>query len=164
LDCAFCAIVRGDDRETPMLATAEHWVAFFPLAPATTGHTLVVPREHVVDLWHASRPLVDALGWAAVELGRAVKAALRPDGMNLITSAGGAAEQTVYHLHLHIVPRWHSDNFGTLWPDKHLSPGIDLSLAGKIRHALQSTRGDATNVVTMDYPDPPREAPRQSQQ
>ncbi len=136
-----------------MVATGDDWVAFFPLAPATTGHTLIVPREHVIDLWHARQSLVYALGWAAVEVGRAVQAALRPDGMNLITSAGSAAEQTVYHLHLHIVPRWHADDFGTIWPEKHLSPGIDRSLEDKIRQALQLTRGDATSGLRTDHPD-----------
>jgi histidine triad (HIT) family protein len=59
---------------------------------------------------------------AAVRVGRIVRRALSPEGLNLITSAGEVAEQSVFHLHLHVVPRWRSDRFGALWPPKGLVP------------------------------------------
>jgi histidine triad (HIT) family protein len=92
------------------------WVAFFPLEPATPGHTLIIPREHVSDLWAASPELAAELMRAAVQVGRAIQEALAPEGMNLITSAGTVAEQTIFHLHLHVVPRWKRDGFGAIWP------------------------------------------------
>jgi histidine triad (HIT) family protein len=52
----------------------------------------------------------------ALHLAQAIRSALNPDGLNLITSAGAAASQTVYHLHLHLVPRWHHDSIGNIWP------------------------------------------------
>lgn len=116
-DCAFCAIAQGESPDTIMVWEADDWVAFFPLGPATPGHTLIVPRDHVVDLWEVSPPLDTELIAASIQLGHAVRAALKPQGMNLITSSGHAAEQTVFHLHLHIVPRWHDDAFGRIWPE-----------------------------------------------
>lgn len=53
---------------------------------------------------------------AVVKLGQAIMEALRPEGMNLISSAGEAASQTVFHLHLHLVPRWEGDRIGDIWP------------------------------------------------
>jgi histidine triad (HIT) family protein len=99
-----------------VVCQGESWIAFFPIAPATPGHTLVIPREHVRDLWSADVDTGRDLMAAAMKVGRAIEDALEPDGLNLITSAGGAAEQTVPHLHLHVVPRWNDDGFGDIWP------------------------------------------------
>lgn len=90
--------------------------ALLTLEPATPGHTLVIPRTHVVDLWNAEPRLASDLMDGVIRVGRAIDVALKPDGMNLITSAGSAADQTVFHLHLHVVPRWRRDEFGAIWP------------------------------------------------
>lgn len=124
-DCEFCSIARGDDPSAEVVCAGESWVAFFPLHPATLGHTLVIPRSHVADLWKLEPPLGDHLMAASIHMGRAIQAALAPEGMNLITSAGEIAEQTVFHLHLHLVPRWPDDGFGGIWP----SSGVDDALA-----------------------------------
>ena len=55
---------------------------------------------------------------ATLKVGHAIQNAIAPNGMNLITSAGAAAEQTVFHLHLHVVPRWRGDGFGAIWPNE----------------------------------------------
>lgn len=88
-NCAFCAIARGENRFTEVICESGDWVAFFPLNPATPGHTLVIPRFHVTDLW-AMEPYMGAeLMTALIELGRAICSSLAPEGMNLITSSGG---------------------------------------------------------------------------
>jgi histidine triad (HIT) family protein len=114
--CDFCAIAQGKNRSVDIVCEEAEWLAFFPLDPATPGHTLVVPRGHVEDLWDVSPALGSELMRAVIEVGRAIGVALAPEGMNLITSAGSAAEQTVFHLHLHVVPRWQRDGFGRIWP------------------------------------------------
>jgi histidine triad (HIT) family protein len=114
------------------------WIAFFPLDPATPGHTLVIPRSHVRDLWEADAALAAELTHAVIRVGRAIEAALMPEGMNLITSAGSAAEQTVFHLHLHVVPRWHRDGFGPIWPLEHRYEDAALEhVADRIREACE---------------------------
>ena len=95
-DCDFCAIARGDDRSVELVCEDTNWVAFFPLDPATPGHTLVIPRLHVEHLWRADPALASELMQAVVRVGRAIEFALQPEGMNLITSAGSAAEQTIF--------------------------------------------------------------------
>jgi histidine triad (HIT) family protein len=127
-DCAFCAIVAGEDQSVEIVCSAPSWIAFFPTAPATPGHTLVIPRAHVRDLWSAEPSLRVELIEAVSKVGSAVKDAVQPEGMNLITSAGEAAEQTVFHLHLHVVPRWADDRLD-IWPPKH-------SMAKELKHDL----------------------------
>ena len=114
---AYSAISRAVEiRQSMLCARTEDWIAFFPLNPATPGHTLVIPREHVADLWQVEPPLSNELMTAVIRVGHAIDQALKPEGMNLITSAGQTAEQTVFHLHLHVVPRWRRDGFGRIWP------------------------------------------------
>jgi histidine triad (HIT) family protein len=137
-DCPFCEIIHGNDPEAEVIAEGTDWVAFLPLHPATLGHVLIVPRAHVRDFWHVDGGTASSLSAAALRVGRALDAELRPDGMNLITSAGAAADQTVFHAHMHLVPRWHSDNMGPLWPSKDLSPrGPDREVARRLRRAAR---------------------------
>ena len=114
--CDFCAIARGEDRSVEVVCQGDSWMAFFPLEPATPGHTLVIPRGHVSNLWEAPTQLVAELMTGVGHVGAAIESAIHPEGMNLITSAGKAAEQSVFHLHLHVVPRWAKDGFGRIWP------------------------------------------------
>src|SRR5689334_8214617 len=87
-DCPFCRIARGEDPSVEIICQAEDWVAFFPTDPATRGHTLVIPRLHVPDLWSVPPELGASLMEAVIRVGHAIENALAPDGMNLITSSG----------------------------------------------------------------------------
>lgn len=137
LDCPFCGIIRGDDRSAEILVDADEWLAFFPRTPATPGHTLVVPRRHVPDFWALDRSLAAVLATACIQVGRGVQDALEPGGMNLITSRGAAAEQTVPHVHLHILPRWEDDPVDAIWPPKRAIDSARMAgLAMEIRRAL----------------------------
>jgi histidine triad (HIT) family protein len=114
-DCEFCRIVscKEDARE---VLRADTVIAFFPLKPAILGHTLLVPRVHVQDIWHLDCELAEELARWTLDLAEAVRRALKPDGLSVIQSNGAAATQTVMHLHIHIVPRWEGDNIGRIWP------------------------------------------------
>jgi len=140
-DCDFCAIARGDDRSVEVVCEARNWIAFFPLDPATPGHTLLIPRKHVTDLWDAGPDLDADLMRAVVRVGTAIRTALNPEGTNVITSSGEAAEQTVFHLHMHIVPRWRKDGFGRIWPVEGKFEDAALAeAAGRIRQACGEQR------------------------
>lgn len=138
--CDFCAIARGQDDSVEIVCQADEWVAFFPLDPATPGHTLVIPRTHVADLWQVEPSLAAELIDAVIRVGRAIDSSLKPEGMNLITSAGVAAEQTVFHLHLHVVPRWRRDGFGAIWPPPKKYTDTQLeNVADRIRAACATS-------------------------
>jgi histidine triad (HIT) family protein len=135
-ECPFCRIADGLEQ-AELVCERASWLAFFPPQPATPGHTLIIPRAHVADLWSADPELAHALVDAAIEVGRAVDRAVSPEGMNLISSAGEAAEQTVFHLHLHIVPRWRADELD-IWPPKTpMQTKLKEDLAAAIRAACR---------------------------
>jgi histidine triad (HIT) family protein len=135
-NCDFCWIAEGLDTTAEIVGEGESWVAFFPLHPATPGHTLIIPRTHVPDLWSVALPIGDDLIRAAIQVGNAIEVALEPEGMNLITSAGKTAEQSVFHLHLHVVPRWQKDGFGHIWPTGTTYEDTELEdVAERIRRA-----------------------------
>lgn len=107
--CIFCAIAR---YEAPAEFVAE-WpdaVAFRPLGPVTAGHVLVVPRTHVVDF--IEDPAVSA---ATMRRAAQLAGTLMYGAVNLITSQGRAATQSVFHLHIHLVPRRKDDGLALPW-------------------------------------------------
>jgi histidine triad (HIT) family protein len=134
--CPFCA--AGGAPTTSLIYETAEVLALIPLQPVALGHMLVIPRRHIPDLWDldpaSAAPLTDAV----LRLGHAIRRGLGPDGLNVITSTGAAAGQTVRHLHVHLVPRWEGDAFGDLWPrpSPPLSPHAVQEAAAAIRSAL----------------------------
>jgi histidine triad (HIT) family protein len=114
-DCDFCEIVSCKEGAREVLRT-DTVIAFFPLEPAILGHTLLIPRVHVRDIWHLDRELAEELARWTLDLAEAVRRVMKPEGLNVIQSNGAAATQTVMHLHIHVVPRWKGDNIGRMWP------------------------------------------------
>lgn len=115
-DCPFCEISAHESDETREVFRTDTVIAFFPTEPATLGHTLLIPRSHVQDIWDVDEALAADLARWTVVLAGAIKRAMLPDGLNVIQSNGSAATQTVMHLHLHVVPRWENDAVGRIWP------------------------------------------------
>lgn len=139
--CVFCDIVAGTG--SARIVYEDEWtVAFLPLYPAAVGHTLLVPRAHVRDLWELGAADAHRLTTALLRLAPALRRALSPDGLNVVNSAGAAATQTVFHLHVHLVPRWHGDAFGPLWPGRSQRPAQrDEGVAELIRAEVAGTAG-----------------------
>lgn len=139
-DCDFCDIVSRQEDAREILRT-DQVVAFFPLEPATLGHTMIIPRRHLPDIWHLDAPTAAVLATSTLNVAHAVRAALTPDGMNIIQSNGQAATQTVPHLHIHVVPRWHDDRMGRIWPEDTDFSGVEMNQAqAAIRSALKQAR------------------------
>jgi histidine triad (HIT) family protein len=135
-DCAFCEIVAGR-APARVVYESDGAVAFFPDLPAVRGHTLVVPKSHVRDFLHATAEQAAAVSDACAAVGRALEVELAPQGMNLVTSAGEAATQTVLHLHVHVLPRWDGDALGDFWPDVPATAGAELDeLAEALRQSF----------------------------
>ncbi len=117
--CPFCAIVAGHASAEGLIRWEDDVVAFTPLHPVTLGHILVAPAIHVTDFM--TDPAVSARVMAvASEMARSVAAAFEAEGVNLITSAGEAATQSVFHLHVHIVPRRAGDGLQLPWTGQRL--------------------------------------------
>jgi histidine triad (HIT) family protein len=114
-DCEFCEIIAREEDAREVLRTPLA-IAFFPTEPATLGHTLLIPRDHISTVWDLDPELAAELGRRTVELAVAIREATQPEGLNVIQSNGTVATQTVPHLHVHIVPRWEDDGVGRIWP------------------------------------------------
>lgn len=115
-ECVFCEIVAGRAPAT----IVRRWpdaIAIRPLAPVTEGHVLVIPRTHVRDVGEA--PAVSASTMA-----RAAELAAKLPAVNVITSRGTAATQTVFHLHLHVVPRRPGDGLPLPWTPQQERKGV----------------------------------------
>lgn len=133
-DCIFCAIVA---RRAPgwIVYEDEHAVAFMDINPATEGHTLVVPRAHIRDLWEIGEEAAAEVMRAAVRVAGHIREALTPDGINLMHATGAAAFQTVFHFHLHLVPRTWKDPIKLPWVPRPGNRTIIAGIAERIRHA-----------------------------
>lgn len=125
-DCPFCEIVDREDPDAREVYRDEFTVAFFPTEPAVLGHTMVIPRQHMPDIWQLDETTAERLSVTTLRIARAIQQSLRPDGLNVIQSNGAAASQSVMHLHIHLVPRRTNDRIGRIWP-----PESDFSEAQK---------------------------------
>jgi histidine triad (HIT) family protein len=113
-DCLFCKIIAGEIPSTRVYED-ERTVAFMDINPATRGHLLVVPREHTRDLQTISPEDLAAVAHAAQKLAKIVPDRLGADGVNLLNSCGRAAWQTVFHFHVHVIPRYATDPLRLPW-------------------------------------------------
>lgn len=115
LPCVFCAIVAGTEPATVIRSWPDA-IAIVPLAPVTAGHWIVIPTACVAD--YTTDPVV-----TAATVARAAQlAATRQVASNLITSAGRAATQSIFHLHIHLVPRRDGDGIALPWPEPPTTP------------------------------------------
>jgi diadenosine tetraphosphate (Ap4A) HIT family hydrolase len=129
-DCLFCRLVAGDG-EVSVVEEAERTVTFMDIQPVVRGHVLVVPRAHatfLADLDPEDGAEVFRAGQRAAAALRA--SSLRCEGVNLFLADGEAAGQDVFHVHLHVIPRYDGDGFGLRVPDDYsLRPRAELDEA-----------------------------------
>ena len=133
-DCLFCGIVAGD-VPGQVVDSDEHTVAFMDINPATRGHALVVPRRHSADLMEVSDEDLTYTMLAARRLARRIREALQPDGFNILNSCGAAAWQTVYHFHVHVIPRYVDDPLRLPWVPGPGDPDEIAAVAEQLRGA-----------------------------
>ncbi|MEV5968067.1 HIT family protein [Kribbella sp. NPDC051952] len=118
-NCLFCGIVAGDIPST-QVAENERAIAFMDINPATAGHLLVIPRTHSTDLREASAEDLTAATLLAQSLVSRVIERLDAAGANLLSCIGADAWQSVFHTHLHVIPRYQDDPLQLPW---HPTPG-----------------------------------------
>jgi histidine triad (HIT) family protein len=128
-DCLFCRIVAGEIPST-RVDEDERTVAFMDINPATRGHVLVVPREHTTDLLEIPDEDLAAVARMGRKVAQRQKGRLRADGVNLLNSCGKPAWQTVFHFHLHVIPRYAGDPLRLPWEP---APGDREEIAAAAR-------------------------------
>ncbi len=121
--CIFCKIVAGE-IPARVVAEDEHTLAFMDIAPATPVHLLVIPKRHSADLWEINEDEFLAVARSARELAVLVRDRLAADGVNLINSCRPAAWQTVFHFHIHVIPRYDGDPLKLPWVPEPGDPAM----------------------------------------
>jgi histidine triad (HIT) family protein len=121
-DCIFCKILAGEVPAT-IVDEDERTISFMDIAPATRGHALVIPRAHTADLLSVEPQDLQAVTVASQRLAARAKQRLGADGVNLLQSSGAAAFQTVFHFHVHVIPRYEGDRVRLPWVPAPGDPG-----------------------------------------
>jgi histidine triad (HIT) family protein len=131
-DCLFCKIVAGDIPATKVHEDART-IAFMDINPATPGHLLCIPRAHAADLHEISTEDLCAVARTAKAMAGRVVERLGADGVNVMQSNGAPAWQTVFHYHVHVIPRYAGDPLRLPWtPDQGGDLDVIRTVAGKL--------------------------------
>ncbi|MEN0642908.1 HIT family protein [Alkalicoccobacillus gibsonii] len=115
--CIFCSIVAGD-IPSKKIYEDEHTYAFFDISQVTKGHALVIPKHHHENLFDLPESELTSVYQSVQKVAHALKEAFSPAGLNLVNNNGQAAGQTVFHYHVHLIPRYDvTDGFGAKWEE-----------------------------------------------
>lgn len=134
-NCIFCKIIDGQIPSTTVYEDAE-FKAIMDISPANKGHVIVLVKEHVENIFELNDELAAKVFPVVSKVASAVKKTLKCDGINVLQNNGTAAGQTVFHLHVHIIPRYDGDNEILGWNTKSYEDGEALQLAEQIKANL----------------------------
>jgi histidine triad (HIT) family protein len=134
-DCIFCKLVAGQIPST-RVHEDEHTLAFMDLGQVNPGHVLVAVKKHAANLYELDEAQAGAVARATVKISKAIKAAFQPEGLSVYQANGKAAGQTVFHYHVHLLPRHEADGMELTWPVKNPPREKLEGYAEKIRQQL----------------------------
>lgn len=134
-NCVFCRIVRGEIAAA-IVYQDELAIAFMDIGSINPGHMLVAAKAHVENIYGVDDRLAEAMMRATTRVARAVKIAIKPRGLSLFQANEAAGGQTVFHVHIHVIPRLDGDGLNLAWPARN-PPREELDqVAERIRRAL----------------------------
>ena len=131
-DCVFCKIIAGQIPAT-RVHEDEHTLAFMDIGQVNPGHVLVTVKKHADNLYALDDVQAAAVARTSARLARAIRDSLKPEGLSVYQANGKAAGQTVFHYHVHLVPRHEADGMELTWPVKNPPREKLEDCAGKIR-------------------------------
>ena len=133
-DCIFCKIVAGE-APSAQVTEDERTLVFMDLFPVSEGHTLVVTKEHFENVFEATPEAIAAVGAMSKRIADALKAEWEPDGLSVYQANGAAAGQTVFHYHMHLMPR-DAGSALTLQGRTQVAPDVLADQAARIASRL----------------------------
>ena len=136
MDCIFCAIA-GDVIPATKVYEEDQILAFMDINPANPGHLLVIPKRHYRNIFDIDAETAGKIMQVGKQLASAIQTALNPDGLNLLQSSEAAAFQTIFHFHLHLIPRWEDDTLVLPWKPQQGDMNQIAEVADKIRQHIQ---------------------------
>lgn len=134
-NCVFCRIARGELPASKVYED-EHTLAIMDIQSVNPGHMLVLVKPHRDNVYALDDELGGAAMKTAARMARAAKAAFGCEGVTLLQANEPAGAQTVFHFHIHVLPRWHGDGMELAWPVKNPSREALAEMAEKLRAVL----------------------------
>ena len=119
-NCIFCKIANGE-IPAATLYEDENFRVILDLGPASKGHALILPKSHAANIYELSDEMAAKAMILAKKMATAMTAALKCDGFNIVQNNGECAGQTVFHFHMHLIPRYKGDQVGITWHPGELS-------------------------------------------
>lgn len=131
-NCIFCKIIGGEIPSVKLYED-EDFVIVLDVGPASLGHALILPKEHYENVFEMPEELLAKCVSLAKVWGEKLVKALNADGLNLVQNNGTAAGQTVFHYHLHMIPRYDGDTVGELWTPGKLTDEMKQEILEKVK-------------------------------
>lgn len=131
MDCIFCKIANGE-ISSATLYEDEDFRVMLDIGPASFGHTLILPKKHYADIYELPDELASRVFVLAKKVAEALKQGLELEGINVLQNNGSLAGQTVYHFHMHLIPRYQGDEVGLTWKPGELEDKDKEAILEKI--------------------------------
>lgn len=131
-NCIFCKIANGE-IPSATLYEDEDFRVILDLGPASKGHALILPKTHAANLYELPDELAGKAMILAKRMGAKLSSALECDGLNVVQNNGEAAGQTVFHFHIHLIPRNQGDGIGVSWTPGRLTDEMKEEILSKIQ-------------------------------
>lgn len=136
-ECVFCKIIKGEIPSAKVFENDDVY-AFLDLGQVTKGHTLVIPKVHEKNIYELSPEVAEKVFSVIPKIARAIKKQFQPIGMNLLNNNEAPAMQSVFHYHVHIIPRYgQDDGFGIVWKTHGTSPDEMGKIAETIADGIE---------------------------
>lgn len=130
-DCTFCKIANGE-IPSATLYEDEDFRVILDLGPASKGHALILPKAHAANIYEISDDMAAKAMILAKKMATKMTEALKCDGFNIVQNNGEPAGQTVFHFHMHLIPRYKNDNVGLGWNVGTLTEEDKLEILSKL--------------------------------
>ena len=134
-NCIFCKIISGEIPSTTVYED-DDVKAILDVNPAARGHVIVLPKKHAADVFSLPDEDLSKAICVAKKIAVALKEAYKCDGVNILQNNGEAAGQTVFHLHIHVIPRFEGDTISVKWKQGEMPSDLDV-IAGEIKECLK---------------------------
>lgn len=134
-NCIFCKIANGE-IPAATLYEDENFRVILDLGPASKGHALILPKSHAANIYELSDEMAAKAMILAKKMATAMTAALKCDGFNIVQNNGECAGQTVFHFHMHLIPRYKGDQVGITWQPGEVSDADKEEILLKVKEQL----------------------------
>lgn len=119
-NCIFCKIIKGEIPSN-IIYEDKDIIILLDRFPASKGHTLIIPKEHIENIYALDDELAQKIFSTATKISKILKENLNCDGLNILQNNGEIAGQTVFHFHMHLIPRFKNDNVKFTWKTLEIS-------------------------------------------